>query len=112
MYSPLKCSAPSNGGTSFTLWKYGIGPFLYGLPTCCLSHAVAYIQQLLLQRSGDVTPLLHAMRIGQSHRDVAIILLGAFSRYINHLQDEDIPKPQTKTILRALRTIVSLGQSQ
>jgi hypothetical protein len=52
------------------------------------------------------------MRIGQSHRDVAIILLGAFSRYINHLQDEDIPKPQTKTILRALRAIVSLCQSQ
>ncbi|KAF8741150.1 hypothetical protein AX14_005744 [Amanita brunnescens Koide BX004] len=64
---------------------------------------------LLLQRSGDVTPLLHAMRIGQSHREVAIVLLGAFSRYINHLQDEDIPKPQTKTILRALRTNLKLA---
>jgi hypothetical protein len=50
------------------------------------------------------------MRIGQSHRDVAIVLLGAFSRYINHLQDEDIPKPQTKAILRALRAIISLYQ--
>ena len=47
------------------------------------------------------------MRIGQSHREVAIVLLGAFSRYINHLQDEDIPKPQTKAILRALRAIIS-----
>ncbi|KAF8351539.1 hypothetical protein F5887DRAFT_1058387 [Amanita rubescens] len=64
---------------------------------------------LLLRRSGDVTPLLHAMRIGQSHRDVAIVLLGAFSRYINHLQDEDIPKPQTKAILRALRTNLKLA---
>ncbi|GAW07655.1 hypothetical protein LENED_009663 [Lentinula edodes] len=29
---------------------------------------------LLLRKWGDVTPLLHAMRIGKSHRDVAIIL--------------------------------------
>jgi hypothetical protein len=45
------------------------------------------------------------MRIGQSHRDVAILLLGAFSRYINHLNDDDIPKPRTKMILKALRTL-------
>lgn len=43
------------------------------------------------------------MRIGQSHRDVAILLLGAFSRWINHLEDEEIPKPRTKVILKALR---------
>jgi hypothetical protein len=64
---------------------------------------------LLLRRSGDITPLLHAMRIGQSHRDVAIILLGAFSRYINNLQDGDIPKSETKAILRALRTNLKLA---
>lgn len=65
--------------------------------------------QLLLRKTGDVTPLLHAMRIGQSHRDVAIVLLGAFSRYINHLSDEDIPKPRTKTLLKALRTNLKLA---
>jgi hypothetical protein len=32
--------------------------------------------QLLLRKTGDATPLLHAMRIGQSHRDVAMVLLG------------------------------------
>ncbi|PFH51438.1 hypothetical protein AMATHDRAFT_74985 [Amanita thiersii Skay4041] len=64
---------------------------------------------LLLRRSGDITPLLHAMRIGQSHRDVAIVLLGAFSRYINNLQDEDIPRPHTKAILRSLRTNLKLA---
>lgn len=42
------------------------------------------------------------MRIGATHRDVAIILLGAFSRYINHLEDEDMIKPLTKSILKAL----------
>ncbi|KAG6855113.1 hypothetical protein C0991_006042 [Blastosporella zonata] len=64
---------------------------------------------LLLRKTGDATPLLHAMRIGQSHRDVAIVLLGAFSRYINHLSDEDIVKPRTKMILKALRTNLKLA---
>jgi len=65
------------------------------------------ISQLLLRKTGDITPLLHAMRIGQSHRDVAILLLGAFSRFVNHLGDEDIPKPQTKKILKALRAVIT-----
>ncbi|KAJ3820149.1 hypothetical protein F5880DRAFT_1590253 [Lentinula raphanica] len=64
---------------------------------------------LLLRKSGDVTPLLHAMRIGQSHRDVAIILLGSFSRYINHLSDPELRMPQTKRLLKALRTNLKLA---
>ena len=43
------------------------------------------------------------MRIGQSHRDVAVILLGSFSRYVNHLQDDEVGLPQTKKLLKALR---------
>lgn len=57
--------------------------------------------QLLLRKSGDATPLLHAMRIG--HRDVAIVLLGAFSRYVNYLTDDEIGLPRTRTMLKALR---------
>lgn len=64
---------------------------------------------LLLRKTGDATPLLHAMRIGKSHRDVAIILLGAFSRWVNHLEDEDIHKPQTRVLLKALRTNLKLA---
>lgn len=64
---------------------------------------------LLLRKTGDATPLLHAMRIGQSHRDVAIILLGAFSRWINHLEDGEIGLPRTRVILKALRTNLKLG---
>ncbi|KIK48644.1 hypothetical protein CY34DRAFT_7976 [Suillus luteus UH-Slu-Lm8-n1] len=64
---------------------------------------------LLLRKTGDATPLLHAMRIGQSHRDVAIILLGAFSRWINHLEDSEIGLPRTRVILKALRTNLKLG---
>ncbi|EIW61747.1 uncharacterized protein TRAVEDRAFT_117826 [Trametes versicolor FP-101664 SS1] len=55
----------------------------------------------LIVKSGDVTPLIHAMRI--EHTDMAIILLGAFSRYINNLQDEDVEKPETKKFLKMLR---------
>jgi hypothetical protein len=42
------------------------------------------------------------MRIGKSHQDVAIILLGAFSRWINQLTDEEMRIPKTKVLLRAL----------
>lgn len=44
------------------------------------------------------------MRIGQSHRDVAIVLLGAFSRWINHLDDTEVQLPKTRVILKALST--------
>lgn len=49
------------------------------------------------------------MRIGQSHREVAIVLLGAFSRWINHLEDDEMRKPQTKTLLKALRANLKLA---
>ncbi|KAH7922456.1 hypothetical protein BV22DRAFT_1070433 [Leucogyrophana mollusca] len=64
---------------------------------------------ILLRKTGDATPLLHAMRIGQSHRDVAILLLGAFSRYVNHLEDSEITLPRTRVILKALRTNLKLA---
>ncbi|KIY73676.1 hypothetical protein CYLTODRAFT_416707 [Cylindrobasidium torrendii FP15055 ss-10] len=64
---------------------------------------------LLLRKTGDATPLLHAMRIGASHREVAIILLGAFSRWINNLDDVELAKPKTKTLLKALRTNLKLA---
>ncbi|TFY56806.1 hypothetical protein EVJ58_g7417 [Rhodofomes roseus] len=54
-------------------------------------------------RHGGDTPLLHAMRCGPGHQDVAIVILGAFSRFINHLSDEDFVRPGTKILLRALR---------
>lgn len=59
--------------------------------------------QLLLKKSGNGTPLVHAMRIGKSHRDVQIILLGAFSRWVNKLEDEDMSNKLTRNLLKALR---------
>lgn len=39
--------------------------------------------------------------------DIAILLCGALSRYVNHLDEEDFGKKETITVLRQLRTNVS-----
>ncbi|EAU84712.1 hypothetical protein CC1G_00231 [Coprinopsis cinerea okayama7 len=62
---------------------------------------------LLLQTSGGETPLVHAIRIG--NRDVAIVLLGAFSRWINRLEAEDIVEAQVQSQLKALRVGLKLA---
>ena len=61
------------------------------------------LDQVLLQKSGDATPLVHSMRIGKSHSDVTIVILGALSRWVNNLPDEEVNLPKTKVLLRALR---------
>lgn len=66
--------------------------------------------QLLLRTSGGQTPLVHAIRVGK--KDVAVVLLGAFSRYINHLEDSDVRKPETQSQLKALRTGLKLAINQ
>ncbi|KAF8913821.1 hypothetical protein CPB84DRAFT_1832685 [Gymnopilus junonius] len=62
---------------------------------------------LLLQSSGGETPLVHAIRTG--NKDIAIVLLGAFSRWVNYLDDADIQKPLTQTYLKALRVGLKLA---
>ena len=62
---------------------------------------------LLLQKNAGEFPILYAARIGQSHRDVVILLVGALSRYVNHLEEEDFEKKETRGTLKALRANVS-----
>ncbi|KAF5321593.1 hypothetical protein D9619_000465 [Psilocybe cf. subviscida] len=62
---------------------------------------------LLLQNHGGKTPLVHAIRTG--NKDVAIVLLGAFSRWVNYLEDSEFQKPQTRTYLKALRVGLKLA---
>jgi hypothetical protein len=62
---------------------------------------------LLLQSSGGETPLVHAIRTG--NKDVAIVLIGSFSRWVNYLEDTDIRKPHTQTYLKALRVGLKLA---
>lgn len=51
------------------------------------------------------------MRIGKSHQEVAVVLLGAFSRYVNHLEDEDMSQPRTKQMLRNLRMFADTSEA-
>lgn len=52
------------------------------------------------------------MRIGESHSDVTIVLLGALSKWVNNLPDEEVNLPKTKVLLRALRKFeLILGRS-
>ncbi|KAF9482481.1 hypothetical protein BDN70DRAFT_875042 [Pholiota conissans] len=62
---------------------------------------------LLLQSIGGETPLVHAIRTG--NKDVAIVLLGAFSRWVNYLEDSELEKPQTRSYLKALRVGLKLA---
>lgn len=64
---------------------------------------------VLLKKSGDATPLVHSMRIGKSHSDVTIVLVGALSKWVNNLPDEEVNLPKTKVLLRALRTNLKLA---
>lgn len=61
--------------------------------------------QLLLRplSSNTHTPLSHAIDCGTSHRGVALLLLGIFSRYVNHLSDADFEEPEARETLRLLR---------
>jgi hypothetical protein len=39
----------------------------------------------------------------QACAQVAVVLVGALSRWVNHLDDDELQKPRTKTLLKALR---------
>ncbi|KAG9013101.1 hypothetical protein FRB90_006273 [Tulasnella sp. 427] len=110
VFSPTKQTSNTGGAAS---WRE---PQPWEVMKAIESKDVMFLMEvrdrafhLLLRRSGDATPLLHAMRIGPSHRDVAIVLVGAMSRYVNNLEDEDMDKPKTKAMLKALRTNLKLA---
>ncbi|KAI0069088.1 hypothetical protein BV25DRAFT_1910794 [Artomyces pyxidatus] len=58
---------------------------------------------LLLKYVANASPLIHAMRIGDSHKDIAIILLGTYSRFVNNLEDEDFQRPENAATIRLLK---------
>ncbi|VDC04094.1 unnamed protein product [Peniophora sp. CBMAI 1063] len=66
-------------------------------------------EMLLRKTPNGTTPLLYAMQQGKSHQDVAIILIGAFSKFVNRLEDADFSRPKTKELLKALRGNLKLA---
>ena len=68
-----------------------------------------YNFRLLIDKIGGTTPLLHCLRLGASHRDVAIMLVGALSRYINAVPSDVPPDKATKATLVALQANLKLA---
>ncbi|KAJ7106680.1 hypothetical protein C8R44DRAFT_987300 [Mycena epipterygia] len=58
------------------------------------------------------TPLNHAIDCGTSHRGIALLLLGMFSRYVNHLADADFALPDARETLRLLRVNFALAMAR
>ena len=88
--------------------RWLIEEFLEGQRNCFEGVGQTRISPQLLQSSGGETPLVHAIRTG--NKDVAIVLLGAFSRWVNYLDDVDVQKPQTQTHLKALRKLLIIRE--
>jgi len=64
---------------------------------------------MLLRYHGDATPIVYALRIGKSHEEVALFMLGMFSKYVNEIPDDDFGKPEAKEVLKLLRLNLGLA---
>jgi len=64
---------------------------------------------LLVNAQGGSLPLLYTLRIGNSHRDIAILITGALSRWVNNLSSEEKPSTATQALLRSVRTNLKLA---
>ncbi|ORY35857.1 hypothetical protein BCR39DRAFT_596451 [Naematelia encephala] len=91
-------------------------PQAYELYQAIDKHDIDFIMRvrdhafgLLLAKNAGEFPIVYAARIGESHRDIVILLVGALSRYVNHLEDEDFEKKETRNILKALRSNLKLA---
>lgn len=61
--------------------------------------------------SGTPLPIVYAMRLGKTHQDIAILLVGAMSRKVNDVTDDELEmmNPYTKSSLRALRASLKIA---
>ncbi|GMK54391.1 hypothetical protein CspeluHIS016_0109770 [Cutaneotrichosporon spelunceum] len=64
---------------------------------------------MLLQKNAAEFPVVYAARIGPSHRDVLILLVGAFSRYVNQFEEDDFANKEVQNTLKMLRANLKLA---
>ena len=64
---------------------------------------------LLLKKSDKSTPLVYSMKLGESHRQITILILGALSRWANRLTEADLADKANKNLLKSLREWFSSG---
>ncbi|ORX41186.1 hypothetical protein BD324DRAFT_47823 [Kockovaella imperatae] len=94
-------------------------PQAYELYSAMDRHDIDFIMRvrdhafsLLLQKSAGEFPIVYASRLGDGHRDIVILLVGAMSRYVNNLEGADFDKKETRNILKALRSNLKLAIDQ
>jgi hypothetical protein len=99
----------TSSGTNGPTKGFANPPQAYELYQAIDKHDIEFIMRvrdhafnLLLQKNAGEFPIVYAGRIGPSHRDIVILLIGALSRYVNYLEDEDFEKKETKATLKAL----------
>ncbi|GAA5925525.1 uncharacterized protein JCM15063_005049 [Sporobolomyces koalae] len=61
--------------------------------------------------TGTPLPIVYAMRLGATHQDMAILLIGAMSRKVNDVTDDELAmmQPATKATLRSLRASLKIA---
>ena len=71
----------------------------------CRDHSF----DLLLRKVGDSTPLVHAMRLGKEYDGIAIVLVGAMSKWVNNMDENTLKSAHNREILKSLRTNLKLA---
>lgn len=99
----------ASGSISGPSQPFARPPQAYELYQAIDKHDIEFIMRvrdqafpLLLQKNAGEFPIVYASRIGKTHRDIVVLLVGALSRYVNHLEEEDFEKKETKGMLKAL----------
>lgn len=66
---------------------------------------------IITSAPGQPLPLVYAIRLGKSHREMCIILVGAMSRRVNDTTDDELAQkdPATLATLRAVRANLKIA---
>ncbi|GAA5874865.1 hypothetical protein JCM16303_003010 [Sporobolomyces ruberrimus] len=61
--------------------------------------------------SGNPLPIVYSMRLGKTHQDISILLIGAMSRKVNDVTDDELAMmdSSTKATLRSLRASLKIA---
>lgn len=110
LHSRTRSSTSASTAGSGPTQPFASPPQAYQLYQAIDKHDIEFIMRvrdhafgLLLAKNAGEFPIVYASRIGPTHKDIVVLLVGALSRYVNRLEDEDYEKKETRGILRALR---------
>ncbi|GAA5893500.1 uncharacterized protein JCM6883_003539 [Sporobolomyces salmoneus] len=105
--APTKTARSRGGGGNYESWQ--VLKSIEKKDVMALMDIKTSQFDLLL--TGTPLPIVYAMRLGKTHQDIAILLIGAMSRKVNDVTDDELEmmNPQTKATLRALRASLKIA---